>query len=150
MLCEKLAASFCGCVVTGLDFAGRPAGLKPEIRWAAGDFFRTLPGICGEMAVGSLILHHFSDAALLSLGKMLGRFRVLAFSEPLRARLSLGLCLLARPLVGRVTRHDMASSIRAGFQKGELAALLGLDRAVWAVSEDSKIRGVLRFKAWRD
>jgi hypothetical protein len=48
-----------------------------------------------------------------------------------------------------VTRHDMPASIRAGFRKGELAALLGLDRSAWIIEETETLRGSLRFSATR-
>jgi hypothetical protein len=96
-----------------------------------------------------LILHHLSDEALRLLGAMLAGFRALLFSEPLRASWPLGLSRLAHPFVGKVTRHDMPASIRAGFRPGELAGLLGLEQSSWRVEEVPRITGVLRFKAWR-
>lgn len=149
-LCEALAASVPAHAVTGLDLAARPSGLRPDIHWKAGDFFRTLPGMGGGIAVGNLILHHFSNEALRLLGKTLARFPALIFSEPLRSPWALGLSRLAHPFVGRVTRQDMPASIRAGFRQGELASLLGLDNESWRISEVSRFPGVLRFKAWRD
>ena len=149
-VCEILAASVPAAPVTGLDLADRPAGLNPRVHWERGDLFQTLPDAGGGIVVGSLILHHFSEAELRVLGGMLVRFRVLVFSEPLRTPWSLGLSRLARPFVGSVTRHDMPASILAGFQTGELASLLGLDNRVWRISEVARFTGVLRFKAWRD
>jgi hypothetical protein len=148
-LCGKLAASMPECAVTGLDLVARPPGLNPAARWKSGDFFQTLPGTDGGIVAGNLILHHFSGEALQSLGAMLERFRILLFSEPLRTPWSLALSRLADPLVGAVTRHDMPASIRAGFQGGELAALLGLQKSSWRVAEVPRATGVLRFKAWR-
>ena len=146
-LCGLLAAGIEG--VTGLDLGERPAGLNPRVHWRTGDFIHTLPGMKAGIVVGSLILHHFSDASLRVLGEMFQAFRVLVFSEPLRSRWALGLSSLARPFVGRVTAHDMPASIRAGFQAGELASLLGLDPESWCVEESGTLAGVLRFKAWR-
>ena len=80
---------------------------------------------------------------------MFQAFQVLIFSEPLRSRWALGLSSLARPIVGRVTAHDMPASIRAGFQPGELSRLLGLEPGRWQVEETGTLNGVLRFKAWR-
>jgi hypothetical protein len=149
-LCGKLAASMPGCAVTGLDFASRPAGLNSAVQWRSGDFFQTLPGTGGGIVAGNLILHHLSAEALHLLGAMLAGFRVLLFSEPLRTAWSLGLSRLAHPFVGKVTKHDMPASIRAGFRPGELAGLLGLETSSWKVAEVSRTTGVLRFKAWRD
>ncbi len=146
-LCELLAAG--KSEVTGLDLRERPTGLNPHVHWKTGDFFHSLPDLGGGIVVGSLILHHFSDTSLQSLGKMLQAFQVLVFSEPLRSRWALGLSSLASPLVGRVTAHDMPASIRAGFQPGELACLLGLEPETWRVQESATLAGILRFKAWR-
>jgi hypothetical protein len=48
-----------------------------------------------------------------------------------------------------VTRHDMPASIRAGFRRGELPALLGLDSKKWILRELSHWRGSLRLVASR-
>lgn len=149
-LCGNLASSMPECAVTGFDFAVRPAGLNPAVRWEKGDFFQTLPGTGGGIAAGNLILHHLSAEALHLLGAMLEGFRVLLFSEPLRTSWALGLSRLAHPFVGKATKHDMPASIRAGFRPGELAGLLGLEKSCWRVAEVPRITGVLRFQAWRD
>lgn len=115
-----------------------------------GDFLKTLGGAQGGIAVGSLILHHFSQAQLGELGAALQKFRVLLFSEPWRCRLPLALSFFSRPLVGRVTKHDMPASIRAGFCRGELAGLLGLHTKEWKVKESLGLPGTIRFHAWRD
>jgi hypothetical protein len=43
----------------------------------------------------------------------------------------------------------MPASICAGFQKGELPFLLGLDPQKWHVHDSSTWRGSLRLLAWR-
>ncbi|MEI6491264.1 MAG: hypothetical protein WCO94_01860 [Verrucomicrobiota bacterium] len=149
-LCAQLAALLNRRAVTGLDFMARPADLNTGVGWRTGDIFQILPEIEGGIVVGSLILHHFSSEELARLGEQFDRFQLVLFSEPLRSPWSLRLSRLAHPFVGRVTRHDMPVSIRAGFQPGELAGLLGLDKATWKVSEVSRLSGVLQFKAWRD
>jgi len=146
-LCSELARHFPD--VLGLDFAPRPAGLPPAVAWRSGDFFQTLPEVDAGVLVGSLILHHFSPAELGALGRLLRPFRVLIFSEPLRSRWPLAFSGVVQPLLGSVTRHDMPASIRAGFQPGELAPLLGLDSGEWRISESAHRRGMLRFQAWR-
>jgi hypothetical protein len=147
-LCNALARRLPGCPVTGLDFAVPGCPLAPGVSWTTGDFFQTLSGTSGGIAVGSLILHHFEREALRCLGELLRSFRVLIFSEPLRHPWPLVLARLIRPLTGTVTRHDMPVSIRAGFRAGELGPLLGLD-AGWKIVESSKVRGAMRFEAWR-
>lgn len=148
-LCNILSLQLKGCKVTGLDLAAPRVPLKEGVYWKKGDFSRTLPELSAGIAVGSLVLHHLKDDALYSLGQMLGEFRVLLFSEPLRHPWSLFLSLMGFPFVGAVTRHDMPASIRAGFRPGELGTLLGLDRRLWRISESSRLNGVIRFKAWR-
>ena len=112
-------------------------------------FFHTLGDTEAEACVGSLILHHFSDEALRELGERLQSFRLIIFCEPLRSRPPLFLSKLSNPFLGEVTRHDMPASIRAGFRRGELPALLGLDSKKWIIRELSHWRGSLRLVASR-
>ncbi len=150
ILCERLARRFPGCSVTGLDRVPAPVVMSPCVRWVCGDFLGAQGVTRGGMAVGSLILHHFSREELGVLGTMLREFRALLFSEPWRSRLPLALSFFCRPFFGRVTKHDMTASIRAGFCRGELAGLLGLSATEWHVKESLCPQGTLRFHAWRD
>jgi len=149
-LCRGLAADADGEPVTGLDLVPRPAGLPATVQWRSGNFFETLREVSGEIVVGSLILHHFEGAGLEALGRELRRFRVMVFSEPWRSRCALGLSALASPFAGRVTRHDMPASIRAGFRRGELAQFLLGGGEGWKIEESIWPCGALRFQAWRD
>jgi hypothetical protein len=97
--------------------------------------------------MGGLVLHHFGEGALANLGARLAGFSSLVFSEPLRSRVPLWFSKVAAPVFGRVTRHDMAASIRAGFVRGELVRFLKLDRGRWKISEQATLRGSLRFHA---
>ncbi len=143
------AASRRGHDVTAMDLAPAPPNLARPIRWVAGDFLRSLPDHSAPTVVGSLILHHFQNEELHRLGRLLdGRTR-LVFAEPLRDALPLALSKLASPFVGRVTRHDMLVSIRAGFLPGELAAALALGPG-WRISESPGPFGSLRFLAWKN
>ena len=74
---------------------------------------------------------------------------VLCFSEPWRSRWALLQGRLLWPFLGRVTRHDMAVSIRAGFRRGELPALLGLGDE-WTVQEQCTRLGACRMVAWKE
>ena len=143
-LCRKINASIPTSIVTGLDLIGRPANLPAAIGWISGDFFDTLSATSAEACVGSLILHHFSDRSLRELGARMQSFRCMAFCEPLRGRAPLVLSSLSSLCMGEVTRHDMPVSIRAGFRRGELPALLGLNSSVWKIIESSHWRGSLR------
>ena len=149
-LCAGLASDLVEGKVTGLDLMPPPGDLPPAARWKSGNFFESLPGMEGGIVVGSLILHHFEDVGLEALGRELGRFRVLIFCEPWRSRWALALAALATPLAGRVTRHDMPASIRAGFRPGELAQRLLGGGEGWKISESIRASGGVRFQAWRD
>ncbi len=136
-------------ILTGLDLRARPEGLPSGIRWIRGNFLETLTDAGADACIGNLILHHFDSEALLTLGGKLQEFRLLLFSEPLRKELPMRLARMVLPLAGEVTRHDMPASIRAGFLKGELPSLLGLDPAHWNVKEYESGRGSLRLMAIR-
>lgn len=148
-LCRKLHARLPRSRVVGMDLAFRPRSLPEGIQWIDGDFFQTLAPNPGGCCVGSLVLHHFSDAALQVLGARLADFSELLFVEPLRSRVPLAASWLASPLAGEVTRHDMPASIRAGFVPGELMRTLGLNRQKWESVEDRgcRWRGWVRFHA---
>jgi len=148
ILCGRVFREFPGAAVTGFDLCARPAGLPDGVGWVSGDFFGTLPAADG-VCVGSLVLHHFGAEALADLGERLAGFSSLVFSEPLRSRGPLWFSKVAAPIFGRVTRHDMAASIRAGFVRGELERFLKLDRGRWRIFETTTLRGSLRFHAVR-
>lgn len=148
-LCERLAGTFRQAHVTGLDLQPRPAGLPETVAWVAGDFFGS-PALGGaDVVVGSLILHHFHDEDLRRLGAGFSRARTLVFSEPWRDEGVLSRAALALPFVGKVTRHDMLASIRAGFRRGEIATALGLRPSEWEIAESSHWQGVIRMIACR-
>ena len=136
-------------ILTGLDLRACPEGLPSSIRWIRGNFLETLTDGKADACIGNLILHHFDSEALRTLGSKLQEFRLLLFSEPLRKALPMRLARMVLPLAGEVTRHDMPASIRAGFLKGELPSLLGLDPARWNVKEYESGRGSLRLIAYR-
>jgi hypothetical protein len=96
----------------------------------------------------NLFLHHLSDAQLGRLGGLLRDCDALCFCEPWRSRWALFEGGLLYPFVGRVTRHDMMVSIRAGFRRGELPRLLGLGEE-WTVQEQCTMMGAYRMLAWK-
>lgn len=148
-LAAAMAAAFPSMKVVALDLQARPASLPETVEWRRGDLFESRDIGCEDVIVGNLILHHFDGGRLREMGAMIGRARGMIFSEPLRSALALRLAGMAGPLAGRVTRHDMAASIRAGFRRGEIPAMTGMDRAVWEIRESSLWRGVHRMVAWR-
>ncbi len=148
-LCNRLHKRLPDSPITGLDFVSRPSTLAHGIQWKSGDFFDTLPELHAGACIGSLILHHFAGGVLREIGRRIAHFPLLVFCEPLRSPLPLAMCHLVLPIVSEVTQHDMPASISAGFQKGELPFLLGLDTQKWHVQESSTWRGSLRLLAWR-
>lgn len=134
---------------TALDLAPRPAALPDSISWKEGDFFQTLQETPSDLVLGSLILHHFSNQQLASLGASLKDRKNLLFVEPLRTWETLVAAGCALPFVGAVTRHDMLISIRSGFLPGEISVALGLGPE-WQISETPSLARSLRFMAWRD
>ena len=78
-----------------------------------------------EIVVANLFLHHFDDASLAGLFRVIaGRTRLFIAIEPRRALWPL-FCSRLLWAIGcnRVTRHDAVVSVRAGFSGEELSAL---------------------------
>ncbi len=103
------------------------------------DVFDWLPaGNPAEVVITNLFLHHFYDASVAGLFRAIaGRARLFIAVEPRRASLPL---LFGRLLwaigCNRVTRHDAAVSVRAGFSHNELSALWP-DKENWRLTEQS-------------
>jgi hypothetical protein len=103
-----------------------------------GDIFDSLPQLRPDIVTANLFLHHFDDAALARLLRLVAlRTRAFVACEPHRS----GLALLGARLVGilganDVTRHDAVASVRAGFRDRELSALWPQGDA-WACSESA-------------
>ena len=131
----------------GYDLAPRPLGLPESVGWQQCDLLKSDDSFHGAV-VASLFLHHFEEADLAHLGRRLARADLLAFAEPLRCGLALAGGYALVPFVGRVTRHDMMVSIRAGFRPGELPRALGLSEN-WVVEESQTLLGGYRLLAKR-
>jgi hypothetical protein len=148
-LIGKLAGLFRLVPMMAYDLAPRPAELDPRVKWIQGDLFgQPSPGP-GGMVVANLLLHHFEGEALLALGRWMEGAGVVIFNEPDRGWLPHVLGGLMWPWINRVTRHDMHVSISAGFTRGEISSLLGLDSRVWHFEETSTWRGGRRVIGWR-
>lgn len=150
-LVVKTARAFPACRVTAHDLAPRPAmppDVTARVAWHSGDVFHDPPAP-GGVLVANLFLHHFEGAALRALGLLCAGHEVLVFNEPDRSRLALALGHAMFPFVNPVTRHDMIVSIRGGFARGEMQAMLGLDDGSWKWRETSTWRGARRVLAWR-
>ena len=133
--------------VTGLDLQRKPVVLEAD--WRQGDLFETMPDCSGDSVVANLILHHFDDERLKRLGGLIGSRKKFVAVEPLRSRRSLVQGSLLWPVINSVTKHDMMVSIRAGFRKGELSALLQLGER-WQWREEVSFFGGIRVVAWRE
>jgi 2-polyprenyl-3-methyl-5-hydroxy-6-metoxy-1,4-benzoquinol methylase len=134
--------------ITACDLAPRPKELASAIDWRSGDIFQHAPSP-GGVLIANLFLHHFEGEELRRLGKICEGFDNLIFNEPDRSCIAAFLGVLLHPFINHVTRHDMHVSIRAGFRRGEMAALLGLDASHWKIRETSTWRGARRVIAWR-
>ena len=134
----------------GFDLAGRPASWPADAAWTQGDLLRQpLPE--SEVLVANLILHHFTEEQLRTLGAGISpRTRLILAAEPARLRIHawLGrlLCWVAE--LNFITTFDMQVSIRAGFRGDELRQALGLGDD-WHVSARLHPMGAYRFIAWR-
>lgn len=90
----------------------------------------------GEIVIANLFLHHFEDARLAELFRLISpRAKLFIAAEPRRAPWPL-LCSRLLWAIGcnDVTRHDAVVSVRAGFSGEELSALWP-DRQHWRLTE---------------
>jgi hypothetical protein len=144
VLASKLARMFPEATVTACDLVAKPACIDDRVCWRQGDVLADDGLPAGGVLVANLFLHHFEGESLAALGKLCARYDVVIFCEPDRSALPHVLGALLWPLINRVTRHDMHVSISAGFSKGELRGLLGLDEDLWRIRETSTWRGARR------
>jgi hypothetical protein len=147
-----LALHAAGLTTDALDRVPAPAAWPASARWHTADLRAFAHWGEYPLVIGNLILHHFTDDELSTLGPTLRQHaRVLLFNEPHRARRFRWLWAVAAPLGGAnfVTRHDGRVSIAAGFVRGELPRLLGLDHAAWDCREETSLLGAYRLIAIR-
>ncbi|MGB0416405.1 MAG: hypothetical protein ACPGKS_06120 [Coraliomargarita sp.] len=125
-LLSKVHQRFPGLRCVGYDLVPRPNGLPLGIEWASGDFLKDFDSMAlgkRTVIVANLILHHFDGDQLEQMKEAFAQVDSLILVEPDRSNVSLWFGRLLLPFVGRVTRLDMMTSIRAGFAKGELEEL---------------------------
>ncbi len=126
---ELIASGVCGAdQILAMDLAPEPDGWPLGATWLQGSVLDDEPWPEAAVIVANLFLHHFETDELRRLGARMGGARHLLASEPARHPLHLwqGRLLSYLADLSAVTRHDMAISIRAGFQGDELAKALGL------------------------
>ena len=138
------AGSYCG-----IDLAPRPVGLPDWVEWRRGDLLESGAFDGADVVVANLILHHFEDASLRRIGEGLAGCSHFLACEPARHPFHLASLRLLHPFVGRVTRHDAAVSIRAGFMGHELMEALGLEGRSWRLSKSHTLLGGYRVMAKR-
>ena len=113
-----------GLNLKGVDLQPKPKSISSEIEWIQKDVFEinNLPQNNSDptAVICNLILHHFTDDQLSKLGKLISKANHIIINEPSRRLIPLLMGYLAFPLLGKVTRHDMIISIRAGFRDREL------------------------------
>lgn len=112
--------------------------LNWTVESVATDVFAWLeqPSPAVDVMLTNLFLHHFHDKRLGTLLRLAAaRMHLFLACEPRRSPLALTACRLL-PLIGcnRVTRHDAAVSVRAGFTGHELTALWPAETQ-WQLSE---------------
>lgn len=147
---KALAKSSAPLQLAGMDLAPRPADWPEDWQWQQGDLFETLRQRSEPLVIANLILHHFKDPQLGALGELLADRKLLIFNEPARASAHHFQGFALRALgINHVTRHDLHVSIRAGFRRGELPALLGLEPKRWEIDESHHFMGALRMIARR-
>lgn len=118
--------------IVGLQMLSSFAPLGWRAETVTADVFNWLPAVEGmDVIVANLFLHHFEDAQLVELFRVIAdRARLFVAIEPRRSRWPLFCCRLLWAIgCNAVTRHDAAVSVRAGFSGSELSAL-------WPVDED--------------
>lgn len=91
-----------------------------------------------EVVIANLFLHHFEDARLAELLRLISRrAKVFIALEPRRAPWPLFCSRLLRAIgCNDVTRHDAVVSVRAGFSGRELSSLWP-DKNNWQLTEKS-------------
>lgn len=133
--------------LVGLDLAPRPALWPEKADWIQGDLF-SVPMPAAEVVIANLFLHHFESSTLAKIGaRRSSTCRILLANEPARRGLHIaqGRLLSWFARLGRVTRHDMIVSIRAGFSGDELPHALGLQK--WKTSVSTTLLGAYRLVA---
>lgn len=136
----------------GIDRVPVPHPWPSSARWHQTDIEQFTGWHDYPVVMGNLILHHFSEASLKTLGAALApHARLLIFNEPVRRRYLQRLWTLVAPLAGAhsVTQHDGYVSIGAGFSAHELPYSLGLDPKLWQWDVTTTWMGAYRLVAQR-
>jgi 2-polyprenyl-3-methyl-5-hydroxy-6-metoxy-1,4-benzoquinol methylase len=139
-------------LIDSIDRVPPPPTWPASARWHQADIQDFAGWNDYPVVIGNLILHHFTDEALTTLGAAIRpHARLLVFSEPTRKRFNQHFWDFITPLVGAhpVTQHDGSVSIAAGFRGNELPLALGLDPKLWQWRVTSSWLGACRVIATR-
>lgn len=121
LLTSCICEEFPDMEVCAVDLVPRPAGVHERAQWLQANVLEGELLIDSEtVVVVNLFLHHLKHDQLVVLADRLKGAKALLFAEPARKSYAILLGYVAYPFVGRVTKHDMMVSIRAGFVVGEL------------------------------
>ena len=138
--------------LTALDLSPRSERWPTAWDWQQRDLMEiAAESPNSELVIANLILHHFDDAQLASIGRWLSAEADTVIAvEPLRARLPHVLAFAMRLLgINYVTREDIHTSINAGFTDSELPDLLGLDPQHWNIQVSTTLLGAYQMIATR-
>lgn len=137
---------------TGLDLWPKPEEWPEEWEWMQTDLSSYEGYGRFTVILANLIMHQFSEEVLRKLGRLWrnGNARLLLISEPVRRSLHQWQLRLLPPLgFHPVSRHDARVSVAAGFRRGELPQLLGLEAKEWMLFESETCFGACRLAAER-
>ena len=141
-----------GVAFTAMDLWPKPQQWPDDWEWLQTDLSSHTGYGRFSVIIANLILHQFSDEILRNLGRAWreGSARLLLINEPARRPLHQWQLRFLHPLgFHPVSRHDARVSVAAGFRRGELPGLLGLDPAAWSLSESETWLGACRLAAVR-
>ncbi|MFC4995431.1 hypothetical protein [Rubritalea tangerina] len=143
-LSSRIKEAYPQLEVLAMDLQGRPRGVHGGVKWKQGDVLGAgLAAGKETLVVTNMFLHHLDEGQLRKLDEMFSDVGGWICHEPVRSSSALFWGKLIRPLMGRVTRHDMIVSIKAGFVPGELGESLALQGS-W--HEEVGMFGSLRSK----
>src|SRR5690606_33001245 len=133
-LARRLRSAGVPFELDGLDLCPPPPDWPQARRWWRADLSRFNEYDGYDAVIANLVLHQFDDAQLAAIGaRIRASARFVFVAEPARrSRFLVAWKALGALGLGRVSRHDGAVSIRAGFAGDELPRLLGMDEEAWA------------------
>jgi len=124
-LSNQLKSLFPGCEVVAVDLISRPESVRLDVVWKKVNVMEYDGFDEDTIVVANLFIHHLQEDELRLLGKQLSSVRAVILAEPHRRASAIFMGRMIFPIINHVTRHDMITSIRAGFIKGEIARSLG-------------------------